>query len=832
MNYSKYYLDRTAPFSEEQVLKTHEDILSKNTDAWHQLMGNITQHSKDSNYRNLVKKTCLLQFKDCREDIAFFALSEEEYHIIFPKIVIALYDFFDDDIAFQTVSSNIHRDARFDYHDFEKTLEFATNAANAENILGLCSLTYIYYFGLGVEQDKEKAFDLVDKTQALSFTEGTFLKAFLFHREGNLELAKANIEEIKDYDDHEVASAIDTLKAEIIMEKEEYDFDLVLSHLNRAIKRNQSSYPYFILGRAYLYGNSALSPNIPIGIEYFQKSFEMGNSNAGLFLGYYFAYNAEETDLQKGLAYCKTSATYYNMDAKYELGKMYAFHDKLPIEERKKGVEILDKIKEKHPPAYVDLAFIYIYGEIEETNLDKTYEYLKAGVESKYGYAAYQLGRLYESNTLVEDEEKAPHYDKALYWYERGQELNNIESIEMMGRYYRIGIGVEADPKEALKYIQRGIQDFDSNYCKTELAECYESGFGVEENYQKAFELFQDAAKSNYPYAVYQVGLYHRDGVLNNDQPNYDESYLCFSKAAQLGFGLGHYELAKAIYHGEGVVKDTSKGVEMLKENLENNIFDAAIDLANHYESDDKDENPELAVEYMQKAVEGSNNPYSLFKMGYFYYAGYGVEIDKEKAKNFFADAAQNGYIYANIPLGNIELWEETPDSSENNAFEYYQKAAEYDCYNYGLGMCYKYGIGVGKNAEKAYHAFKKGTEEENVIACYHLGLCYLYGDGTQKNEKQAFDTFNSVAMYDNDSKHEAAMLYMKGVGVSQNTEIGIQYLQELANDEHTESQFVLGNAYLVGNGVAENNEKAIELLKKAAQSGHKQAKRIVRTFK
>jgi len=380
-----------------------------------------------------------------------------------------------------------------------------------------------------------------------------------------------------------------------------------------------------------------------------------------------------------------------------------------------------------------------------------------------------------------------------------------------------------------MAYIQQGIEVFNSSFSKTELALCFEAGFGVEQDYTKALEWYLKACEANYAYACYRAGLYYRDGVHQTpNAPDFDKSFAAFNKAASLGYKLAEYEVAKAVFYGEGTEKNVAQALEMYAQNLKDSIWDAAVDLALYYEQEGND--PEKAFGYLKTATEEGQIPFAFFRLGIYHYQGFGTAANAEEAAKYFKVAGANGHEQAYLFLGNIELWQEAPDSQEENAFEYYIKAAEQEHYNEGLGICYKYGIGVNSDDTKAFEAFTKGAAAGSISATYYLAMSYLHGEGVTKNEATAFEHFKQIAEQDTKSKYQLSQLYINGQGTPQNLDLGVQYLGQAAEEGYTQAQFELANAYLVGNGVEENDDLALQWYTKAAEGGHEDALRVMRS--
>lgn len=823
-----YYSNHSEKLSPENIASFKEKITNRDLDAWHSFMGNICQNASDNDYRNLTKDTLRLLFESSREDQAMQPLQEDDYRIIFKAIAQALEFFFDDDPVFLAISAHFHRDGRFGLHDLATALAHSTRAAEQKNVLGMIVLAYQYFYGQGVAQDKEKALDLVDQAILLNPIQGSATKALMFFRERNYSIAEDILHTIQEYKGSKFAALIDTTKAELAFQKN--DSNTALNYLQQAVEYEQIAYADFVLGKTYLYGTAELAAEVEKGIYYLDKAVKKGAAYAGLVLGYYYCYNAPATDLGKGESYLAQAATYNDPYAKFELAKLFLYQEDFASSKKTQGVALLEAIKEVHHESYVHLAYLYLQGHVvPNKDLTKAHQYLEEAIDKGYGYAAVYLGKEYQNGTFNEQNDFAPQYEQALHWYEAGSELNEAEAVEMAGQYHRAGLGTVPNAEKALQYIQKGIQQFNSSFSKTELALCYESGFGVPQDYQKAFEMYLSACEADYPYACYRAGLYYRDGVHSEQNtPDFDKSFAAFSKAANLGYKLAEYEMAKATFYGEGVEQNVAKALEMYTQNLEDKIWDAAVDLGLYYE--DQGENPAQAFHYLQKAADEAEIPFALFRLGLYYYQGFGTDENIDQAKKYFQLAVDHHYDAAYLRLGNIELWEEASDSNEANAFPYFAKAAEHEHYNEGLGLCYKYGIGVEKDASKAFEAFTKGTAANNITSAYYLGLCYLEGEGTTQNDASAFEHFQNIAEQYVQAKYQLAKLYLTGKGTHQNIDLGIQHLTQAAEADYTQAQFDLGNAYLTGNGVEENDELALQWYTKAADKGHAEALRIVRS--
>ena len=84
--------------------------------------------------------------------------------------------------------------------------------------------------------------------------------------------------------------------------------------------------------------------------------------------------------------------------------------------------------------------------------------------------------------------------EAAFYWYLRAANLNSPQGNDFIGNGWRDGRGIRQNDKEAVKYYNAAIQGGNIPAMKS-LAEFYENGRGVMRDRDKAFALYDRAAK-------------------------------------------------------------------------------------------------------------------------------------------------------------------------------------------------------------------------------------------------------------------------------------------------------------------------------------------------
>jgi TPR repeat protein len=126
---------------------------------------------------------------------------------------------------------------------------------------------------------------------------------------------------------------------------------------------------------------------------------------------------------------------------------------------------------------------------------------------------------------------------------------------------YKTGSGVEKNPEEAIKWIQRAA-DNGSAEAQHNLGLSYVQGYGVPQNYEKAREWFLKSAGQGFLRAYGKIGTLHQRGLGVPVDPAKAAQW--FEKGAQNGVQGDQYNLGIMYTLGEGVEKDNVKAYQWL----------------------------------------------------------------------------------------------------------------------------------------------------------------------------------------------------------------------------------------------------------------------------
>lgn len=153
-------------------------------------------------------------------------------------------------------------------------------------------------------------------------------------------------------------------------------------------------------------------------------------------------------------------------------------------------------------------------------------------LNSEQGFAYYLLGRSYdlEENGVEED------YNKALYFYQKGFDLDYPLCIYSLGISYELGLGevlkidkekakgllINAYPKIIELINNPNISEIERVYAKFVIGAYYYFGLGeIEKDYSKAFEIIKECADKGHIAAIYDLGAnFYFNG--NGTDVNYD----------------------------------------------------------------------------------------------------------------------------------------------------------------------------------------------------------------------------------------------------------------------------------------------------------------------
>ena len=308
--------------------------------------------------------------------------------------------------------------------DYEKAFEWFERSAKQKNKFAQFSLANLYYYGSGVEKDLSQAFLWYQRSSSQGQPYAAYSIAQMY-RYGEY-VTKDNDTAQRYYKQ--------ALSGFLKIENDDMANDDL----------------FYKLGQMFKLGLGTNS-DVTKAIEYFRRSAEMNNKNGlfeygkALLIGEHIP---QDTD--SALKILEKAVKLKNSNAKRFLALEYISGEHLE-QDIEKGIALLTECADSGDViASYRLGKIYLQGEIMPQNLDKAEKYLLLAEDSEY--TQYALAKLYLQ------EEK---YDiqKALDYFERSAAKNHWASYQL-GRIYLFGAaGLTKDKEQAIEWFTKSAND-------------------------------------------------------------------------------------------------------------------------------------------------------------------------------------------------------------------------------------------------------------------------------------------------------------------------------------------------------------------------------------
>ena len=308
--------------------------------------------------------------------------------------------------------------------DYEKAFEWFERSAKQKNKFAQFSLANLYYYGSGVEKDLSQAFLWYQR----SSSQGQPYAAY-------------SIAQMYRYGEY-VTKDNDTAQR--------YYKQALSGFLKIESDDMANDDLFYKLGQMFKFGLGTNS-DVTKAIEYFRRSAEMNNKNGlfeygkALLIGEHIPQNTDSA-----VKLLEKAVKLKNSNAKRFLALEYISGEHLE-QDIEKGIALLTECADSGDViACYRLGKIYLQGEIMSQNLDKAEKYLLLAEDSEY--AQYALAKLYLQ------EEK---YDiqKAVNYFENCADKNHWASYQL-GRIYLFGAeGFTKDKEQAIEWFTKSAND-------------------------------------------------------------------------------------------------------------------------------------------------------------------------------------------------------------------------------------------------------------------------------------------------------------------------------------------------------------------------------------
>ena len=308
--------------------------------------------------------------------------------------------------------------------DYEKAFEWFERSAKQKNKFAQFSLANLYYYGSGVEKDLSQAFLWYQRASSQGQPYAAYSIAQMY-RYG--EYVTKDNDTAQRYYKQALSGFLkienDDMANDDLFYKlgqmfklglgTDSDVTKAIEYFKRSAEMNNKN-GLFEYGKALLIGEH-IPQDTDSAVKLLEKAVKLKNSNAKRFLALeYISGEHLEQDIEKGIALLTECADSGDVIASYRLGK------------------------------------IYLQGEIMPQNLDKAEKYLLLAADNEY--TQYALAKLYLQ------EEK---YDiqKAVNYFENCADKNHLASYQL-GRIYLFGAaGLTKDKGQAIEWFTKSAND-------------------------------------------------------------------------------------------------------------------------------------------------------------------------------------------------------------------------------------------------------------------------------------------------------------------------------------------------------------------------------------
>ena len=326
--------------------------------------------------------------------------------------------------------------------DYEKAFEWFLKSDQEGNKFAQYSLANLYYYGNGVEKDLSQAFLWYQKSASQGQPYASYAAAQMYSKgeyvAENKETAqryyKAALSGFLELESKDQAD--DNLFYKIgVMYKNglgtEADISKAIDYFKRSAEMNNKNglYEY---GKALIQGNH-IEADLEKGLECVEKAMKLKNSNAKRFFALeYISGEHFSQDIEKGLFMLTECADKGDSFACFQLGQFY-LKGEIVTQDLERAEKYLLLAEDNE---FTQYAFGKLYLQEEKYDIQKAVDYFEKSAD-KNMWSSYQLGRLY----LFGADELEKDKEKAVEWLTKsandGNEyvqnmLNNIDDFENM----------------------------------------------------------------------------------------------------------------------------------------------------------------------------------------------------------------------------------------------------------------------------------------------------------------------------------------------------------------------------------------------------------------
>ncbi len=300
----------------------------------------------------------------------------------------------------------------------------------------------------------------------------------------------------------------------------------------------------------------------------------------------------------------------------------------------------------------------------------------------------------------------------------------------------------------------------------------------------------------------------------------------------------------KFLFGTEEQEPDFTEACELLQEESENGNALATFDLGRIYADGlGVEMDGEKAQEYYAKALADfqfveNKKPwkYTQYRIGKMYVRGLGTELNYEVAADWFAKSANQKYKFAEYFLGGQYLRGQGVEQNAEQAFALYLRSAKqgFPYADFEVAKMYRDAIGTDKNEAESHVHFRKAfigftaleKQSHDDKIQYRLGWMLQNGIGTERDIPRAKEYFQKSAKLGNifACYSLAKIIFNEESPTAKDLETAIEYLKTASDSGNQFAQYALAKIYFEGKHITQDIAKAVELFSISAEQGNEWA--------
>ena len=384
--------------------------------------------------------------------------------------------------------------------DYEKAFEWFERSAKQKNKFAQFSLANLYYYGSGVEKDLSQAFLWYQRSSSQGQPYAAYSIAQMY-RYGEY-VTKDNDTAQRYY--KQALSGFLKIESDDMANDDLFyklgqmfkfglgtdsDVTKAIEYFRRSAEMNNKN-GLFEYGKALLIGEH-IPQDTDSALKILEKAVKLKNSNAKRFLALeYISGEHLEQDFEKGIALLTECADSGDVIACYRLGKIYLESEIMP--------QNLDKAEKylllAEDNEYTQYALAKLYLQEEKYDIQKAVNYFEKSADKNH-WASYQLGRIYLFGAKDIERDK----EKAVEWFTKsandGNEyaqdlLENMERYEnavlantIFGLFANLSRCIEDDYTQKYKSVRRTV---DSRLRR--MIHRKKQSLGMKEDFSQSFD--------------------------------------------------------------------------------------------------------------------------------------------------------------------------------------------------------------------------------------------------------------------------------------------------------------------------------------------------------